>query len=145
MFAAAVDAVERLFVQKARKVVLFRNLFHRFHDKLVLVGRDVCGRENRRKLVLSGRDFVMLRLCGDAEFPEFAIQIFHKKGDAVTDCRVILVGLFLSFCGGRAEQSTSRVLQVFALHIVVFVDQKIFLLAADDGSNFFGFVVAKNP
>ena len=100
---------------------------------------------NRRKLVLSGRDFVMLRLCGDAEFPEFAIQVFHEKGDAVTDCRVILVGLFLPFCGGRAEQSTSRVLQVFALHIVVFVNQKIFLLAADDGSNFFGFVVAENP
>ena len=98
MLARTVDAGKGLFVQQAHHVVLACKLFHELHGDLVMVGGDVGRGEYRCKLVLSGRDFVMLRLCGDAEFPEFAIQIFHKKGDAVTDCRVILVGLFLSFC-----------------------------------------------
>ena len=65
-FSPAVDAGKRLFVQQAVQPVAHGDLFHRFHDQLVLVGRDVGAREDGRELVLAGRHLVVLGFGEDA-------------------------------------------------------------------------------
>ena len=125
--------------------MFFGNLFHRFHYQLILVGCYIYSRIDGRKLVLRGSHFVMFGFCGDSQFPQFLVEVLHKICDSVPYRCVILVGLFLSLCGRSAEQRASRIFQVFALHIVVFIDKKIFLLASDDGGNFFRILVSEKP
>ena len=135
VFAAAVDAGKRLFVQEARKPVIVRDLFHRLHDQLILIGRDVRLAEDRRELVLSGRDLVVLSLGGDAELPQLLVEIRHKARDPVADGRVILIVLFLPLGRHRAEQRAPGELEVVTLVIVALVDEEVLLLSADVGDD----------
>ena len=82
MLARTVHSLKRLFVQKADEVVLFRHLFHQLHRKLVVVYGDVGSRENGRKLVLRGRDLVVLGFGVDAVTPKRFVQIAHIIGNA---------------------------------------------------------------
>ena len=127
MLAASVYAVKWLFVKKTSHIVLCRNLFHNFHRKLVLVGCDVDRRVDRRKFVLRGRDFVVLRLCENAEFPKFLVKLFHIFDHAWLDCAEIVVGKFLSFGRTRAEQGATRVEQILSFFVHSGVDEEVFL------------------
>ena len=66
VLAAAIDAVEGLFMQKADQIVAVRYLFHQLHDDLILIAGTVGQREDRRELMLARRHLIVLRLGGDA-------------------------------------------------------------------------------
>ena len=75
VLAAAVDAGKGLFVQQADKTVLAGDLLHYLHRQLVVVGGDIGGGEDRRQLVLAGRDLVVLGLGENAELPQLLVQV----------------------------------------------------------------------
>ena len=50
-----------------------RDFLHRFHDELVVVGRDVRRGEDRSHLVLGRRDLVVFGLGRDAHLPELDV------------------------------------------------------------------------
>lgn len=75
---ASVYAVERLFVKKARKRMFVRDLLHKFHRELVVIGGNVYDGENGREFVLSGSDFVVSRFGKHAEFPQLFVEFRHK-------------------------------------------------------------------
>ena len=91
VLAAAVDPGKRLFMQQANHVVLAGDLLHQLHGELVVVGGDVRGRENRRKLMLTGGSLVMLGLSHDAELPQLLVQFLHKRGHTRLDRAEIVV------------------------------------------------------
>ncbi len=127
MFTASVHALERLFMQQTDESVFFRNLFHQFHGKLVVVYGYVSRGKNGGKFVLRGRHFVMLRLGVDPETPKRFVQIAHEFGDSAFERAKVMVFEFLSAGRKRAEQRSSRQLQIFPLQVNFFVDQEIFL------------------
>ena len=95
-------------MQKALHVMLAGDLLHEFHRELVVVDGDVGRREHGRKLVLRGRDFVVLGLGEDPVRPERLVEVAHEVGDARFEDAEVMVLQLLSARGGRAEQSTSR-------------------------------------
>ena len=115
MFTASVDTLERLFVQKAYKTVLFSNLFHKLHCEHIGIDRYVRSRENRRHFVLCRSDLVVFRLGKYSVAPKLLIQIAHKFADLGFDYAEIMVFEFLTSRGGRAEKSSARKTEVFAL------------------------------
>ena len=73
MLAGAVNACKRLFVQQAAQVMTLCHLFHRLHDKLVVIHCNVRSFIDRGKLVLRGRNLIVLRLCCHAELPQLHV------------------------------------------------------------------------
>ena len=137
VLAAAVDAGKRLFMQQAHKPVTARNLFHDLHRQLILIGRQIRRRKNRRHFVLGGSRFVVFRLCKDAELPQLFVQVFHIFTNARRDRGKILVVHLLTLCGLCTEKRPPRHLEISALFIEFFIDQKIFLFGADAGNHVF--------
>ena len=78
VLAAAVDTLERFFVQKADKPVFFGNVAHYFHGEHVGVHRDVSGSKHRRHFVLGGRNLVMFGFGENSVTPKLFVQIAHK-------------------------------------------------------------------
>jgi hypothetical protein len=104
-----------------------RDCFHHLHSKLILVSRDVgCG-INRREFVLPGRDFVMLCVRINAEFPQLLIKLFHKRRNPWLYAAEIMVVEFLPFGRRRTEKRSSAVNQVGAFAEHVRINQKILL------------------
>ena len=131
VLARAVDPFEGLFVQQADHVVLLRDLLHQLHRELVVVNGDVGRRKDGRKLVLRGRDFVVLGLGKDAVRPERLVQIAHKLGDAGLEHAEVVIFQLLSAGRSCAEEGASRQNEVLALQIHVLVDEEVLLLGAD--------------
>ena len=131
VLAAAVHASKGLFVQQALQPVLSRDLFHHLHRQLVVVGGDVCRREDRRQLMLRGRDLVVLGLREDAELPELLVQILHIGLHARLDRAEIVILQLLPLRGLRAEERPAGVDQILSLEKELPVDEEIFLLGAD--------------
>ena len=131
VFAAAVYAVERLFMEQANEPMLFRRLLHDFHRQLVMVGGNIRRFKHGRKLVLGRRRFVVLRLGRDAQFPQFFVQIFHERLHAGFDHAVVMSFGFLTLWRFCAEQRTPCVGEIFSLFEQFFVDQEVFLFGTD--------------
>ena len=91
MFPAAVDALERLFVQQANEVVFFCDFLHRLHHQLVVIRRDVRRGEDGRQFVLRRRGFVVFGLRQNPQFPKLLVQILHKRLHAGLDNAEIMV------------------------------------------------------
>ena len=119
------------------------DFLHDLHRQLVMVGRDIGRRVDRRQFVLCGRHFVVLRLGKDAQLPEFLVQICHISGDSRFDDAEIVIIHLLSFRRHRAEQGPAAELQIFSLFIHFTVDQKIFLLRTDGSPHIFDIVTAE--
>ena len=81
MLAAAVYPVKRFFMQKTNHIMAQSNLFHHLHNYLIMVGCNIRSTINRRKLMLSGSNFVMLCLCIHSQAPKLLIQLFHIRLD----------------------------------------------------------------
>ena len=131
VLAGAVDARKGLFVQQTDHAVLAGDLLQQLHGQLVVVGGNIGGRENRRKLMLRGGDLIVLGLGQNAELPEFLVQILHERGHARLDGAEIMVVQLLPLRRLRAEERAARVEQVLALIVKRLVDEEIFLLRAD--------------
>ncbi len=144
MLAGAVDAGIRFFMEQADQIVTEGYLLHSFHDELVVVRRDVRCRKNGRHFILRRRHFVMLRLGGDAHFPQFHIEIVHVGGNPVLNRAEILVLKLLALGGGGAENRSSRQHQIDPLRIELLVDEKIFLFRADRGGYYSSEVLLPN-
>ena len=80
MFTGTIDTGERFLVQKTGQLVPAGNLLHCFHNQLVGVGCYVGGVKDSCKLELTGRNFVVLCLCGNTELPEFKVEFPHEVG-----------------------------------------------------------------
>ena len=96
-----------------------------------MIGGDVRGRIDRCKLVLSGRDLVVLGLCHDTKFPELLVQFLHIRLDTGLDRAKIMVVQFLTLGRLRSEQGTPGINQVFTLLIDLAVDEEILLFRSD--------------
>ena len=120
-------------MQQAHHVVLTRKLLHKLHGYLVVVGRDIGCRIDRRKLVLGRRDLVMLGFRKNAELPQLLVKLFHERGNARLYRPVIMIIQLLALGRLRAEERSAGVHYILALFINAFVDEEIFLLRADGG------------
>ena len=73
MFTGTIDALERFFMEQARHSVTACNLFHCFHNELVVINGKVCLCVDRCEFMLCRSDLVVLGLCGNAQLPELFI------------------------------------------------------------------------
>ena len=135
VLAAAVHAGKRLFMQQADHPVAGGDLLHRLHRELVVVGRNVSGRKDRRQFMLRGRNLVVLGLGQHADLPKLLIQLLHERGDAGLDATEIMVVQLLPLRRLCAEERAPGVDQIPALVINALVDEEIFLLRADRGAH----------
>ena len=135
VFPGSVDAGVRLFVEEALEIVLFGDFFESVHHEHVVVAREVQLLELRGEFELRGRDFVVARLCGDAELPQFALDVVHEGKYPVGYRAEIVVFKLLALRGRRPEERPAREHQVGALLPVFFVDEEIFLLRAERASH----------
>ena len=131
MLTAAVDTRKGLFMQQTHETVPAGDLLHDLHGELVVVRRDVGHSEDRRELVLAGRDLVVLGLGIDAELPELLVQLLHEGLDPGLDRAEVVVLQLLALGRLRAEEGPPGVDQVTALEVHLPVYQKILLLRAD--------------
>ena len=138
VFAAAVDALEGLFMEQADHAVFHGDALHVFHHELVVVRRDVDRREDRSQLVLGRRYLVMLGLGQDAQLPQFFVQLFHEGFHTRFDDAEVVVFHFLSLRHLRAEQGAAAVDQVAAFLPQLLVDQEVFLFRPDVRDDLFG-------
>ncbi|MPM80608.1 hypothetical protein SDC9_127658 [bioreactor metagenome] len=145
VFAAAVDALEWLFVQQADEAVLFRHALHDLHGQLVVVRGDIrCGK-NRGELVLRRRNLVMLGLGQHAEVPEFLVELVHKGLHTGFDGAEIVIFEFLPLGSAGAEEGAAGEHKVGALVKIFLIDEEVFLLVANRGGNSLDVFVAKEP
>ena len=125
--------------------MLLRDLLHDLHRELVVVCSYVGRGVDRRKLMLSRSDLVMLSLGQDAQLPEFFIQVFHEFRDARLDHAEIVVIHFLPFRRLGAEQRAPGKAKIRPRIIHFFCYQKIFLLRSDRRDDTFRGIVAEEP
>ena len=137
MLAAAVDTLERFFVQKADKPVLFGNVAHYFHSEHVGVHRDVSGSKHRRHFVLGGRNLVMFGFGENSVTPKLFVQIAHKFRNLRFDSAEVMVFKLLSARCRRAEKRPSRQPQILALIILLLGNKEVLLLGPDGCRYFF--------
>ena len=145
MLTAAVDSLERLFVQQAGESVPLGDLLHRFHGQLVVVGAHVGIGKHRRQLMLRGCHLVVLGLGKDTQLPQLAVEICHKRGHARLDGAEIMILQLLPLGRSGAEQRASAEHQVLPLPVQLFVHQKIFLLRADRRAHAGDLGIAEQP
>ena len=82
MLAAAVEVVERLFVQHQAESVTARHFLHDFHEHVVLVAAAVGFCQNGSELKLARSDFVATRQENLSEAVHVALDVFHVGEDA---------------------------------------------------------------
>ena len=131
VLARAVDAGERLLVQQAREPVAPRDVLHDLHRQLLMVGADVRVLEDRRDLVLVGRDLVVAGLDRHAELGQLALGLEHEGEDPVGDRPEVMVVELLALGRLGAEQRAAGRDQVGPLEVVLLVDQEVLLLGPD--------------
>ena len=117
VFTAAVYAREWFFMQQACQPVMACNPFHCLHNQLVVVRCLIAVIVYRCKLVLCGRNFIMLCLCGHTQLPKLYIQLMHKTGNSFLNTAKIMVVQLLAFRRGRAKQCPPCKNQIFPLVI----------------------------
>ena len=83
--------------------------------------------------MLGRRDFVVLGLRVDTEFPQFDVEVCHEGFDRRLDGTEVVVLHLLALRGLRAEEGAAGGDEVFPLVEEVAVDEEVLLLAADGG------------
>ena len=108
VLARTVDVFEGFFVEKAHEAVTLGDLLHDLHRELIVVDGDVGRREDGRKFVLRGRDFVVLGLGEDAVLPQRLVEIAHIGGDARFERAEVMIFHLLPARRARAEEGAPR-------------------------------------
>lgn len=116
---------------EAREAIVRRIEAHLFHGEQVLVDGTVGVGEDGRKLVLRGRNFVVLGLGCNAELPQIVVELFHEFIDRGADGTEVVLIELLAFARRRAEERTTGHDQVVAAFVILFSDEEILLLGAD--------------
>ena len=145
MFTGSVYSCKRFFMKQALHSVLTCHTFQCLHYQLIIVNSDVCLCVNGSQLMLRRRNLIVLRLCGHSHFPQFDINVLHKRGNSLTDGSEIMIIHLLSLRRHRAKQGTPCVDQVLSLLEFFSIHQEIFLLRSYGRSNFFGICISKQP
>ena len=145
VLSGAVDTGEGLLMQQTNQTVSRRNLLHDLHGKLVVIGCDIGRRIDRRKLMLRGRHFVMLRLGKNAQLPQFLVQIRHVGRDARLDRAEIVVVHLLPLRRLCPEKRASREDQILTFFVHFSVHEEVFLLRPDGSAHTLDVRVAKQP
>ena len=143
VLAGAVDASVGLLVEQADQAVLACHPLHGLHGQLVLVHSHVGGGEDGSHLVLCGSHFVVLGGGGDAELPQFDVQVVHKGADSFADLAEVMVIQLLTLGGGCAEQGAAGVDQVPALQVLFPVNQEVFLFRTHESGDLLSGSVAE--
>ena len=133
VLARAVDAGERLLVQQRLEAVARRHPLQRLHDEHLVVGGDVARLEERRDLVLAGRDLVVPGLDRHAEPVELPLGLGHAGEHPRRDGAEVVVLELLALGRLGAEQGALAGQQVGPREVEVPVDQEVLLLGADRG------------
>ena len=128
VLARPVDARERLLVQQADQPVAPGDVLHDLHGQLLVVATDVRVLEDRRELVLVGRDLVVARLDGHAELGELELGLHHVREDSLRDRAEVVVVQLVPLRRLGAEQRAPGREQVGAFEVVLLVDQEVLLL-----------------
>lgn len=116
---------------KAREAIVRCIEAHLLHGEQVLVDGAVGVGEDGRKLVLRGRDFVVLSLGCNAELPQIIVELFHEFIDRGADGTEVVFIELLAFARRCAEERTAGHDQVVAAFVILFSDEEILLLRAD--------------
>ena len=143
VLAGAVDAGERLLVQQADEPVATGDVLHHLHRQLLVVGADVRVLEDRRDLVLAGRDLVVAGLDRDAELDQLTLGLEHAGEHPLGDRAEVVVVELVALRRLGAEQGPPGRDQVGALEVVLLVDQEVLLLGADGREHALGLLVAE--
>ena len=135
MLAAAVDALKRLLMLQADQTVLGSNLLHHLHRQQVVVDGNVGGVEDGSQLMLTGSNFVVLGLGGNAQLPQLFVQLLHKLGDLGTNDTEVVLFQLLTLGRGSAEQGAAGEDQILTSFVIFLLDQEVLLLGADGGGD----------
>ena len=103
----------------------------RLHSEQVVVDRRGRTREDRRELVLRGRDLVVLGPGINAQAPQPVVDLFHEIADRLADGAEVMLLELLALGGVRAEQRAAAQDEVGALAVVVERDEEVLLLGTD--------------
>ncbi len=106
VLAGAVYAGKGFFVEENTEVVAACNFGHERHEEEVVVVGEVCLLENGRELKLVGGNFVVARLCGDAEAVAFDFEVEHESFDTRGNCAEVMVFELLVFGAFVAHECT---------------------------------------
>ena len=145
MLSGTIDSGKRLLMQQTLHSMLARHPLQCLHHDLIVIHRDIDFRVDRRQFMLCRSHLVMLGLCGNTNFPEFNIDIAHKRRDPLADRAEIMIVQFLSFRRHCAEQRSSGIDQVFSLQKFLCIHKEIFLLGSDRRRYFSGCCIPKQP
>ena len=131
VLAAAVEAGERLFVKQDREIVLGGQIAQHVHRQDVRVGGEIGQIEDRRNLVLGGRDLVVGAPDRDSQPPHPLPGLGHEAVHAIRQPGEVVVRQLLAARRRGAEQGASRGDEVRPRQIHAAVDQEELLLPAD--------------
>ena len=108
---------------------------HLLHGEEVVVHRRGPLLKDRRKLMLARRDFVVLGLCGNAQFPQLVVKLFHELADGGTDGTKIVLLKLLALCRRAAKERAPREDEVRTGLIVLLANEEVLLLGTDSGED----------
>ena len=109
MFAAAVDAFERLFVEQATETVLAGCFVHQRHEQHVLVDGQIAFFVYGCELELVWCHLVVARFAWNAQFESLYFEVFHKlghtsgNGSEVVVVHLLVLGRVVSHEGAPCE------------------------------------------
>ena len=136
VLAAAVDARKGLLMQEADQSVAVRHLAEHFHNQHIVVAGEVQFLEHGSQFELGGGHFVVPRLGGDPQFPQFVLYFRHEVQDPILDGAEVMVLKLLMLGARRAEQCSAGQEQVRPGKIKALVDQEVLLLRSQRYGHF---------
>ena len=107
---------------QADQTVLGGDLLHHLHGQQVVVDGHVGGVEDGSQLMLTGSNFVVLGLGGNAQLPQLFVQLLHKLGDLGTNDTEVVLFQLLTLGRGSTEQGAAGEDQVLTGLVVLFLD-----------------------
>ncbi len=141
VLARAVDAGERLLVQKDAEAVLARHFLHQGHEKHVVVVGDVGLLEDGSYLKLVGGDLVVARLARYRQLQGLYLQVLHERLHAVGDGAEVVVVHLLVLGRVVSHEGASCEHEVGTRRVEPFVDEEVFLFPSEVARHFLHFGV----
>ena len=133
VLARPIHPGERLLVHQAHEAMVWGGGAQDMHGEHLVVDRDVGVFEHRRDFVLTGGHFVVSGHRRNAKLHQLAFDVIHVGQHAFGDGAEVVVVELMAFRAVRPKQGATTEPQVFPVFHEAFVDQEIFLFAAQGG------------